>query len=72
MAQNKKTGAAKAVPFNVDSLTLDQQEQVVAKYIGVHPKYFWYKGRSIDVDQYKLSKDGIEWTGFLSNRNAGK
>ena len=69
---NPKTGAAKPAPFNVDKLTNEQLEQAVEKYIGIHPKYFWYKGRSIDVDQYKLSMDGINWSGFSSDRNIGK
>ena len=74
MNQFKKTEAApkKAASFNPKNLSEKQQEDVVAEYIGIHPKYFWYKGRSIDIDQYKMSKDGMEWTGFDSSRNLGK
>ena len=69
---NKTTGAVKPAPFKTESLSLEQKEQVVADYIGIHPKYFWYRGVSIDVDLYKLSKDGINWTGFGPDHNKGK
>lgn len=67
MAENK-TGAVKSAPFKPEKLTVEQQELVVEHYIGIHPKYFWYRGASIDVDQYKLSRDGISWTGFIGER----
>ena len=68
MAQIPKTGvAAKAAPFNVDNLTDEQKQEVVADYIGIHPKYFHYRGAKIEIDIYKMSMDGVNWTGFPAN-----
>lgn len=55
----KNTGAVKPAP-----LTKEQIEQIVADYISVHPKYFVYEGAQIKIDLYKMSMDGINWTGF--------
>jgi len=68
MNQVKKTGAVKTAPFNVDKLTEDQLELAVEKWCGVHPRYMWFRGASIDIDQYKLSMDGINWPGFVEKK----
>lgn len=55
----KNTGAAKPAP-----LTKEQKEAFVEEIVGVHPKYFVYEGAQIKIDLYKMSMDGINWTGF--------
>ena len=68
MPEAKKTGAgSKPASFNVANLTEAQKVEVVADYIGIHPKYFHYRGAKIEVDIYKMSMDGVNWTGFPAN-----
>jgi len=66
---NQKTGAVKAAPFNIEDLTKEQQEAVVEKFIGIHPKFYIYEGISIKMNVYLMAREGKNWTGFGA-RNA--
>ena len=68
MAITKK-GVDKPAPLSTSDLSKKQIENVVATYIGVHPKYFHYRGLNIEVDVYKMARDGTNWTGFPANHN---
>lgn len=66
---NKTQGAVNSAPVLseqdiIKDLSQAAKEQVVAEYIGIHPKYFVYAGAAIKIDVYKMSMDGVNWTGF--------
>ena len=52
----KKT-VKKEAAFNAASLTKEQQEAVVEEYLGVHPHYFLYEGKQIQLNISQLEYD---------------
>ena len=62
MAEKKQPVKVKA--FDPKDLSLEQQEAVVAEYLGVHPKYFVYKGLNLQPDIWNMEHDGFYFNGF--------
>ena len=50
--------------FDPASLTAEQQEAVVELYLGVHPKFFVYRGTGLNVDIWNLNMAGKQFNGF--------
>ncbi len=52
MAENKvkKERAAKPAAFDPAGLSIEQQEEVVKFYLGVHPDFFLYQGNIIKLN----------------------
>lgn len=65
---DKTKGAVNPAPISekelIENLSVAAQEEIVYKYIGIHPKYFVYAGANIKIDLYRMAMDGINWTGF--------
>ena len=51
--------------FDPASLSEEEQDAVVERRLGVHPKYFVYQGISLTVDIYNLNLDHKHFNGFL-------
>ena len=47
-------------------LTNAQIEDIVADYLGVHPKYLLYEGAKIKVDSWSYEHDGLRFNGWKS------
>ena len=54
----------------IDNLTIEEQEQVIEKYLGVNPRYFIYRGISLEVDIYNNRRAGNKFNGFLPDLKA--
>lgn len=54
---NKKKVIKPVKPFNPKDLTIEQQEEVVKEYLGVHPDYFLYKGQNIKLNWGRYESD---------------
>lgn len=50
--------------FDPASLSLEEQEAVVAYYLGVHPRYFLYSGLNIKLNMGKFSFDKHAFNGW--------
>ena len=59
MGNKPNKGVAKPAP-----LSKEDKENIVAELVGVHPKYFVYVGTQIKIDVYRMSMDGVNWSGF--------
>ncbi len=46
-------------------LSEEEVEDVVASYLGCHPKYVLWGGYDCKVQIYELAKDGYNFSGFL-------
>jgi hypothetical protein len=57
--------AERSKKFNPASLSKEEQEAVIEHYLGVHPKYFVYRGIDLSVDIYNLNLDRKTFNGFL-------
>ena len=64
MAQSKQ-GAVKPAP-----LTIEEQEQVVEDYLGVHPRYFMYVANNIRLNTGMHRFDGFHFNGWKPNKKA--
>ena len=54
-----------AKKFDPKSLSVEQQESVIEEYLGIHPRYFVYRGITIEVDIYSNRRNGNSFNGFL-------
>lgn len=57
-------GITNPAPFDPGALTKEQQEAIVEEYLGVHPKYFLYKGLNIALNMGKFRFDGKHFNGW--------
>jgi hypothetical protein len=69
MAQTKKSAEDKAEVFNPSALSLEAQEKVVEQYLGVHPKYFLYRGLNIQLNHGQFRHDGLHFNGWKPKSN---
>lgn len=53
-----------AVGFNPAGLSREEQEAVVEEYLGVHPRYFLYKGLNIQLNHGKFRAEGHHFNGW--------
>ena len=64
MAQSKQ-GAVKPAP-----LTIEEKENIVEEYLGVHPRYFLYSGNNIKLNTGMHRFDGFHFNGWAPNKKA--
>lgn len=60
----EETAAVVKKAFDPASLSLEDQAAVVAYFLGVHPRYFLYKGLNIQLNHGKFRTDGHAFNGW--------
>ena len=50
--------------FNPASLSKEDQEAVIEHYLGIHPRYFVYRGTIIIADVFNSRRAGKNFNGF--------
>lgn len=69
MPDKKIKDEAKPKKFSPSSLSREEQEAVVEHYLGVHPKYFLYKGLNIQLNMGIYRFDGHHFNGWKPKAN---
>ena len=60
----KKVESKKVEPKKVEPLSEENKINIVAEYLGVHPKYLLFTYGEITVDIWNLQKDNVRFDGF--------
>ena len=55
---------AKRKKFSPSDLSSEQQADVVEAYLGIHPRYFLYRGLNIRLNHGKYRSDGNHFSGW--------
>jgi hypothetical protein len=53
-----------ALFFDPRTLTKEQQAAVVEEYLGIHPRFFLYKGLNIQLNHGKFRHAGFHFNGW--------
>jgi hypothetical protein len=62
--QEQKPEAVKSKQFDPSELSLEDQAATVAYFLGVHPRYFLYKGLNIQLNHGAFRSDGHHFNGW--------
>lgn len=62
--QEERKAAAVRKDFDPASLSPEEQAAVVAYFLGVHPRYFLYKGLNIQLNMGKIMFDKKQFNGW--------
>ena len=68
MPEQKERASKVGGSFEPSKLSKEQQEAVVEEYLGVHPKYFLYRGLNIQLNHGRFSHEGNAFNGWKPNR----
>ena len=49
-------------------LTDQEKEDIVAEYLGVHPRYFIYEGAKITINNWQFEHDGNRFNGWAPDK----
>ena len=69
MPKEKKVEVAKPKKFSPSDLSVEEQEAVVEEYLGVHPKFFLYKGLNIQLNHGQFRAAGNHFNGWKPQSN---